>query len=81
VLCVEKGGGDEASLPLEARTLEKLERVIDRQMTNYNTERRHSGLGYRSPAAYLEEQGIHPRVLIVTGPPSGSAAGAQVPPW
>jgi len=40
VLCAEKGGGEEASLLLEATALEKLERVIDRQMTYYNTERR-----------------------------------------
>ena len=63
----------------EAATLEELEWVIDRQMRYYNTERRHSGLGYRAPVVYLKEVGIHPRVLVETGPPSGSVLGAQIP--
>jgi len=48
-------------------------------MRYYNTERRHSGLDYRAPGEYLTAQGIHPRVVIETGPPSGSVSGAQVP--
>ncbi len=56
-----------------------MEWVIDRQMIYYNTERRHSGVGYRAPVVYLNEAGIHPRVLAETGPPGGSVLGAQVP--
>lgn len=43
--------------------------------------RRHSGLGYRAPVVYLKEAGIHPRVLVETGPQSGSVSGAQVYHW
>ena len=67
------------SLLSEAATLEELEWVIERQMTYYNEERRHSALGYRSPVEYLEEQGIRPGVLVETGSRSGSVSGAQVP--
>ena len=66
------------SLLSEAATLEELEWVIDRQMRYYNTERRHSGLGYRAPVVYLKEAGIHPRVLVETSPRSGSVLGTQV---
>jgi hypothetical protein len=51
------------SLLSEAATLEELEWVIDRQMAYSNRERRHSGLDYRVPLTYLEEAGIHPRLL------------------
>jgi len=37
------------------------------------------GVGYRAPVECLKEQGIHPRVLVETGPPSGPVSGAQVP--
>jgi len=69
---------ENGSLLSEAVTLEELEWVIDRQMRYYNTERKHSGLGYRAPVAYLEEQGIYPRFLVEIGPPSGSVSGTQV---
>jgi hypothetical protein len=72
---------ENGSLLSEAATLEEVEWVIDRQMAYYNRERRHSGLDYRAPLTYLEEQGIHPRVLVETGPPSGSVSGAQVPKY
>jgi len=69
---------ENGSLLSEAATLEELEWVIDRQMRYYNTERRHSRLDYRAPVAYLNEEGIHPRVLVETGPRSGSVLGAQI---
>ncbi len=69
---------ENGSLLSEAATLEELEWVIDRQMLYYNQERRHSGLDYRAPMAYLEDQGIHPKVLVEIGPRSGSVSGAQV---
>ncbi|MFZ2349305.1 MAG: DDE-type integrase/transposase/recombinase [Candidatus Bipolaricaulis anaerobius] len=74
---------ENGSLLSEAATLEELEWVIDRQMLYYNQERRHSGLGYRAPMAYLEDEGIHPegihpKVLVEIGPRSGSVLGAQV---
>ncbi|MBC7093306.1 hypothetical protein H5T53_04810 [Candidatus Bipolaricaulota bacterium] len=59
--------------------MEELEWVIERQMVYYNTERRHSGLGYRAPVVYLRQEGIHPRVLVETGPRSGSVSGVHVP--
>jgi len=37
-------------------------------MRYYNTERRHSGLDYRAPVAYLKKEGIHPRVFVERGP-------------
>ncbi len=36
------------------------------------------GFGYVPPVEYLTEQEIHPRVLVETGPRSGSVPGAQV---
>jgi transposase InsO family protein len=71
---------ENGSLLSEAATLEELEWVIERQMRYYNTERRHSGVGYVPPVEYLRARGIHPRVLAETGPRSGSVLGAQVPP-
>jgi len=38
--------GENASLFLEASTLEELEWVIERQINYYNCERRHSRLAY-----------------------------------
>jgi hypothetical protein len=64
----------------EAATLEELEWVIDWQMRYYNERRRHSGMGYMAPVEYLRRQGIHPRVLVETGPRSGSVSGAQTLP-
>lgn len=46
------------SLLLEAETMAQLETVIDRQMQYHNRERRHSGIGYQPPLAYLESEGI-----------------------
>ena len=46
------------SLLLEAETLDELRDVIDGQMRYYNRERRHSGIGYQPPLAYLESEGI-----------------------
>ena len=72
---------ENGSLLCEAASLEELEWVVERQMRYYNEGRRHSGVGYMPPAEYLRRQGIHPRVLVETGPPSGSVSGAQVRRW
>ena len=69
---------ENGSLLCEAASLEELEWVVERQMRYYNERRRHSGVGYMAPVEYLRRQGIHPRVLVETGPPSGSVSGAQV---
>ncbi len=42
------------SLFLDAGDMEELKLVISRQMKYYNTKRRHSSLGYVSPATYIE---------------------------
>lgn len=42
------------SLLLEATSLSELREVVASQICYYNTERRHSSLGYVSPLAYLE---------------------------
>jgi putative transposase len=52
--------GENQSLLWEAETLEELRTVVDRQMTYYNTERRHSRLAYQSPLEYLHQEGILP---------------------
>ena len=72
--------GENASLFIEAATLEELEWVIGRQMNYYNHDRRHSRLGYRSPMEYLVSEGFVPRTLAENGCQSGSASGAQVQP-
>lgn len=41
------------SLFTEAEDVEELRRVVDRQMRYYNRQRRHSSIGYRSPAGYI----------------------------
>ena len=41
------------SLFLCSQDLDELEAVVNCQMQYYNTERRHSGLGYLSPLAYI----------------------------
>lgn len=46
------------SLILEAGTLSELRRLVDRQMTYYNRERRHSSIGNQSPLDYLTAEGI-----------------------
>jgi transposase InsO family protein len=42
------------SLFLDAGDMEELKLVISRQMKYYNTKRRHSSLGYVSPATYIK---------------------------
>ena len=42
------------SLLLEAQSLDELVEVVDRRMTYYNTERRHSSIDYLPPATYIE---------------------------
>ena len=42
------------SLFLDAGDMEELKVVVSRQMKYYNTERRHSSLGYVSPMTYIE---------------------------
>jgi putative transposase len=42
------------SLLLEAQTLDELVEVVDQRMDYYNTQRRHSSIGYLSPVAYIE---------------------------
>jgi len=42
------------SLFLDAQTLSELRAVVREQMHYYNTERRHSSLGYLSPLTYIE---------------------------
>jgi len=65
--------GENASLFLEASTLEELEWVIERQINYYNCERRHSRLAYRSPMEYLISAGFIPETLVESGGKSGSA--------
>jgi len=65
--------GENASLFLDAATLEELEWVIGRQINHYNCERRHSSLDYRSPMEYLINNGIVPKTLAENGAKSGSA--------
>jgi len=48
------------SLLVEAETMGVLQNVTDRQMRYHNRERRHSGIGYEPPLAYLESEGITP---------------------
>jgi putative transposase len=48
------------SLLWEAATLPELIEVVDRQMTYYNSRRRHSSLAYRSPLEYLHQEGMLP---------------------
>lgn len=68
--------GENASLFLEATTLEELVWVIERQTPYYNGERRHSRLGYRTPMGYLTGKGIVP-AMFRKGDKTGSASRAQ----
>lgn len=43
------------SLFLDAQSVAELGEVVERQMRYYNTERRHSRLGYLSPLKYIEQ--------------------------
>ena len=71
--------GENASLLIEAATLDELEQVIDQQMIYYNRRRRHSSLDYLAPVEYLEREGMHLEPLAHTTLSTGSATGAQVP--
>ena len=42
------------SLFLNAQNLDELSRVVDERMCYYNTERRHSAIGYLAPLTYIE---------------------------
>ena len=42
------------SLFLEAQSLDELVAVVDDRMRYYNTERRHSSIGYVPPLTYIE---------------------------
>lgn len=42
------------SLLLDAQDLAELAEVVDQRMWYYNSERRHSRIGYMSPLAYIE---------------------------
>jgi len=42
------------SLFLDAQTLDELVAVVNERMRYYNTERRHSSIGYRAPSAYIQ---------------------------
>lgn len=44
---------ENASLLLEARTLDELETVVAERMGYYNNSRRHSSLGYQAPMVYI----------------------------
>lgn len=44
------------SLFLEAQSLAELVQIIDRRMTYYNTDRRHSTLGYVAPMVFIRQQ-------------------------
>lgn len=46
--------GENHSLLLEAQNLDELVEVVERRMTYYNTERRHSSIDYLPPATYVE---------------------------
>ena len=41
------------SLFLDAQDIDELKTVVDSQMHYYNTERRHSSIGYLSPMVYI----------------------------
>jgi transposase InsO family protein len=45
---------ENVSLFLDAQSVEELAEVVCRRMGYYNTERRHSSIGYLSPLAYIE---------------------------
>ena len=42
------------SLLLEAQTVDELVELVDQRMDYYNTQRRHSSIGYLPPVAYIE---------------------------
>ncbi len=54
------------SLFLEANTLPELVAVVAQQMHYYNTERRHSSLGYLAPMTFLEQR--HSEVKVSSEP-------------
>ena len=52
---------EQVGLLLEARSLDELQAVINRQMRYYTRERRHSSVGNQPPLAYLKSEGFNPR--------------------
>jgi len=48
------------SLFLDAQSLDELVEVVDRRMTYYNTERRHSTIDYLPPVTYIERVRLDP---------------------
>ena len=48
--------GEGLSLFLNAQTLEELIEIVDQRMAYYNTERRHSSIGYVPPVTYIERE-------------------------
>ena len=57
------------SLFLDAQTITELTAVVDSQMVYYNTNRRHSSIGYVPPLTYIEQVR------------AGSARGSAPGPW
>jgi len=66
---------ENASLFLDAATLEELEWLIGKQMEYYNNEHRHLRLEYRPPVECLS--GFNPETLAEIGLESGSVSEAQ----
>lgn len=58
------------SLFLDAQNMAELTAVVDSQMEYYNTERRHSSIGYVSPLTYIER--------VRAGSATGSSRGIGV---
>jgi transposase InsO family protein len=56
------------SLFLEAQTLSQLRAVVGEQMRYYNTERRHSSLGYLPPLTYIERAVRPSRISFAVNP-------------
>ena len=52
--------GEGHSLFLEAQSLDDLIAVVDNRMCYYNTERRHSSIGYVPPLTYIEQMRSDP---------------------
>jgi putative transposase len=47
------------SLFLDAQDIDELKDVVDSQMHYYNTERRHSSIGYLSPMMYIRQMRLN----------------------
>jgi transposase InsO family protein len=55
------------SLFLDAQSIAELAAVVDSRMVYYNSDRRHSSIGYVPPLTYIERV----RAGSATGPPPG----------